>query len=560
MKKLLVLVVFGLVLGIAQMSFAKTLVDVPSGHWAEDAVQRLFDSGIIEGYPTGDYKGNQPLTRYEYAMVVDRIMQRLESDYCTKDECGAGMQEGELDEIKDIVKKLAAEFKDELAALKVKVDENSEKIEKLENDVANYRIGNIIVTGSIRQRIDVPNTDLDVAGTNPTVLDFGTSYYTPVYDPAGVTLLASGNDLEAGYEMLPAITFAGMAGENVDFSIGLSQSIRSSPMGYNSAYEENGELVINHAYADIDFSSSVRELDLLKLKSGYQQFAFGPYGMLVDNSGMVSNAGLKLDIAKDIVSLTGIGAMANMAGGNEGLTAVTADPYAALRLGLDTRWVNVGVNFLANGVLKEKGWGADIVAPILRHSPFLPELRAEYMTVTDLTSGVTVPSGADDNSFMVGLDLYKNKRAGLTLSYADLPATVALSSMDGNPFTEYGVSCPAGLDVAPVNDVCYSYESGRMLFPAGFEGIGVEASYIVFGDVTLAAKGVLGNFAGGGRTLSTVPASTDPYADGNDYPGFGAFSVTKPINDKSQFRIEYQQQGADPILLNRIRGELLISF
>jgi len=112
------------------------------------------------------------------------------------------------------------------------------------------------------------------------------------------------------------------------------------------------------------------------------------------------------------------------------------------------------------------------------------------------------------------------------------------------------MNCPLGLDVS--GPFCISYESGKMLFPAGFEGLGFEANYKVFGDVELGGKAVLGNFAGGSYGGTSL--------DGKKYPGYGAVSVTKPINSDSKFSVEYMQQGKDPIILNRVRGELLINF
>lgn len=549
MKKIFTAVTFGLVLGIAQMAFSATLVDVPSGHWAEDAVQKLVDMGLVKGYPDGTYKGDRQLTRYEYAMVVERMVAMLDDTYCKKDgECASQISQDQLMEVKDIVEKLAAEFKDELAALKVKVDENTEKISALEEDVKASRIGNITITGSVRQRIDILATD-KTSGT------FYNGFYGPVYDPAGNVALGT-TDPTAGYEMVPTLNFDGKAGDNVDFSAGFDSSIRSATMGYDQARDDEGELVINHAYADIDFSDTVRELDLLKVKSGYQQFHFGPYGMLVDNAGVTSNAAVRLDIAKDVVSITGIGALAaatGYVGGTvQGLGGTSKDPYAAVRLGLDLPWFDLGANFLANGVLDEKGWGLDLVLPLLRNTPFLNELRGEYLTVTDLDSGASPAATADDYSFVIGLDIYTNQRAGLTLSYADLPATVAYSSMDGDPFSEYGGSCPLGVDVSPTSGNCYSYESGRMLFPAGFEGLGVEGNYTAFKDVLFEGRMFIGNYAGG--TLAGANM------DGQDYTGFGALSISKPINDKSTFRVEYAQQGLDDVQLNRLRSELLITF
>ncbi|MEI6503055.1 MAG: S-layer homology domain-containing protein, partial [Armatimonadota bacterium] len=47
---------------------------VPFSHWAYDACQQLSDLGIIIGYPDGTWRGDRPLTRYEFAMAVSRIV------------------------------------------------------------------------------------------------------------------------------------------------------------------------------------------------------------------------------------------------------------------------------------------------------------------------------------------------------------------------------------------------------------------------------------------------------------------------------------------------------
>ncbi len=51
---------------------------VPPDHWAYDAVKELVDAGILIGYPDGAIRGNQPMTRYEFAMAISRLMAALE--------------------------------------------------------------------------------------------------------------------------------------------------------------------------------------------------------------------------------------------------------------------------------------------------------------------------------------------------------------------------------------------------------------------------------------------------------------------------------------------------
>ena len=50
--------------------------DVPENHWAFEAVDDLAKRGLIVGYEDGMFKGDRVLTRYEFAEVVHRAIQR----------------------------------------------------------------------------------------------------------------------------------------------------------------------------------------------------------------------------------------------------------------------------------------------------------------------------------------------------------------------------------------------------------------------------------------------------------------------------------------------------
>jgi len=52
---------------------------VPFDHWAYDAVEMLMEQGIIIGYPNTGFHGDRPLTRYEFAMAISRLLARLEA-------------------------------------------------------------------------------------------------------------------------------------------------------------------------------------------------------------------------------------------------------------------------------------------------------------------------------------------------------------------------------------------------------------------------------------------------------------------------------------------------
>ena len=111
-KSALSAVTAALVIGAASTSFAAAnpFSDVPAGHWAYDSVTKLANEGVIEGYGDGTYRGNRNITRYEMAQMIARALAK------TPRANMSSSSRAELD-------KLAAEFRDELDNLGVRVDE-----------------------------------------------------------------------------------------------------------------------------------------------------------------------------------------------------------------------------------------------------------------------------------------------------------------------------------------------------------------------------------------------------------------------------------------------------
>ncbi len=54
----------------------KIFPDVPENHWAYEYVDGLAAQGIIEGYPDGSFDGNRLMTRYEFAAMLYRFMEK----------------------------------------------------------------------------------------------------------------------------------------------------------------------------------------------------------------------------------------------------------------------------------------------------------------------------------------------------------------------------------------------------------------------------------------------------------------------------------------------------
>lgn len=82
MKKIFSGVIIGLVvsLSISSYAFTQFFPDVASNIWFGQAVGRLSEAGIITGYEDGTFKPNQSVSRAEMAVIIDRLLDKIESD------------------------------------------------------------------------------------------------------------------------------------------------------------------------------------------------------------------------------------------------------------------------------------------------------------------------------------------------------------------------------------------------------------------------------------------------------------------------------------------------
>mgnify|MGYP000240795343 CR=1 FL=1 len=54
----------------------KLFPDVPENHWAYEYIGKLAAAGIIEGYPNGRFDGDRMMTRYEFAAMLYRALEK----------------------------------------------------------------------------------------------------------------------------------------------------------------------------------------------------------------------------------------------------------------------------------------------------------------------------------------------------------------------------------------------------------------------------------------------------------------------------------------------------
>jgi hypothetical protein len=141
-KKLVASLAAAMVLGVAGTSFAATnpFTDVPAKHWSYDAVAKLANAGIVDGYGDGTFRGDKVMSRYEMAQIVAKAM--AHSDKATAEQ-------------KASIDKLSVEFASELEGLNVRVT-------KLEKNSSTIK-----VTGETRIRWeDYDRSDAGLGGVS----------------------------------------------------------------------------------------------------------------------------------------------------------------------------------------------------------------------------------------------------------------------------------------------------------------------------------------------------------------------------------------------------------
>lgn len=82
--------------------------DVPTTHWAYDAVKYLIEANILGGMPDGTYQGNTHTTRYQMAFALYRTIQFIQSGAPVTVQPGVtGTHSQEIQELRHLVESVA---------------------------------------------------------------------------------------------------------------------------------------------------------------------------------------------------------------------------------------------------------------------------------------------------------------------------------------------------------------------------------------------------------------------------------------------------------------------
>ncbi|MGB2926626.1 MAG: iron uptake porin [Limnothrix sp.] len=111
-----------------QVNSVFQLRDVAPSDWAFDALRNLVEKyNCIVGYPDGTFRGNRPLSRYEFAAGLNACMQQIERLII-----GGGTDVDAADITR--LRALVQEFEAELATLGARVDDIEGRVEFLEDN------------------------------------------------------------------------------------------------------------------------------------------------------------------------------------------------------------------------------------------------------------------------------------------------------------------------------------------------------------------------------------------------------------------------------------------
>jgi hypothetical protein len=545
---------FVLALGVPAM--AAMFKDVPTDHWAYEAIDYLQQQGLVEGFPDGEFKGNRTFTRYEMAMVIARMYSKLE-------DMMGGMDSSKLDEIQAQLDRLSNEFKDELAQLGVRLDklegqvnQNTDDINKLKSMIKDnnlsgfvrYRAGGFVTTGATDWSNDIGHEQV-----------IGLHYGFQPEDNMKFefTLTSAEAQGAVGTGFIP-----GLNNETGAARFG------NPPFGNLS---QSSSFVLDEAKVTVGLTPYTNSLgDEPNLTIGRQYFSQGVFGLAGDN-GYRSDMGYRFDTGwheNRWGAYIGVYRVEGVFGGNPYFNPATlSNGSSTVNLLDNDDMILAGIRYLghegtAPGHAHDlevfvdgspNGYGAEqyLDASVSAELPWWDAewfngIRAEWnWTPNNVTDINAADFGLEDMSAIVELDVFNDGRTRVAVagaSIAQLEGLPVYANVDNDPFSEWDYT---------VNGVADSFNmsrEGKNYFPADFEGIGVTAEH---------------NFRNNLVGKVTWYTGERINAFWSDRPGLLKFNFRYPVEKNASLGFDIITAGEytnleDAITL--VRGEFLLHF
>ncbi|HXF82771.1 MAG TPA: S-layer homology domain-containing protein [bacterium] len=483
MRKVTLAIAAALVLAIVSPAFSQPFADVPTDHWAFDAIAELAAKGLIEGYPDGTFKGDRAMTRYEIAMVVARLLARIEAIKIPAPPAPPKIDVTRADIT--TLQRLINEFRAELAALGVRVTAVEEELAALRG-----RLDNTRVEGFAFFRYQAPLTG---SGAPYTYGLFNLTFNGRISSTASATintLLDSGDGGVFGFGSGTSSTCSG-----------------------GSGYCTPG-VTFDRAYVDVAAYG-------LNWRLGRQTYMLGPIGLLFSEGSLAVYAGNSVGI--DGLKVTGgFGPLNFEAAGftyqYDPASLAAAQSILMVRgsTGLLPGWT-VGVNYVTERTNQlgtpanttNSGWSVDVSGAVIAGVT----LQAEY-------ASFTASGGTAQNAYQVNATLNLAQLTGMTtfspslrLQYKNLAWTTSApiyrgsGDMFGLGFTSDYTAWNArlSLTISPQFRPYVNFESGRVI-SSGSTNTELELGF--FSQVT---QGVTAQFRYQRREFPAGTVATNRY-------------------------------------------------
>ncbi len=231
---------------LAQVTSVSELSDVRPGDWAFTALQRLVEEyGCLEGYPDRTYRGNRPLTRYEFAAGLNACLDVV---------IGLIGDEGGI----EAIKRLQDEFAAELATIRGRVD-------TIETDVAELEANQFSTTTKLRGTLDA---HLVVPFDDATQIDDdGLQTFGPAETVVATDDTVGGDEADATFEYRARLNFdTSFTGEDR-----LRIRLQASDSASSLRNTESGLASQSGRFGDDDFDGE----DNIGLDDVYYSFPIG---------------------------------------------------------------------------------------------------------------------------------------------------------------------------------------------------------------------------------------------------------------------------------------------
>jgi len=463
--------------------------DVPRGHWAYEALNRLSQAGIIEGLPNGTYAGNKSMTRYEFAVAIARLLDKMNTGTTYElpaEIAGLPGRVGALEarpdlsgrvaalearpvpdifraEVNDLIAALRTEFANELSRLGVRVTAVEDRVTILENRVP--APPRLTITPSLLHRTGTTNYNSNEGATGgpvgfggrtifngnfvgaPGDLPRGSVFENPregkfSYTDFELRLTDRVTDrlsVSAALRSLSGTQEDAWAGEEFETSVYVREAFAVANLGDRNYLGTKGlNLILGRQRTKVG-QGLLYDNDLAPTDQVHAAFNLGPVALnaLVGTSNNLNitrftNSPYTGEGSVPFLGLTadGSGAFVGFPGVG-GVTPYADDNETLVRGGINLfriagQPVGLGVSYLGDGVGDQQGYGFDLTVPLFNRT-----VGFEWVKQKQYAGG----GDADAKAYNVTLPVLRSRILDLNAAYgkADDDFEFFLAS-SANPF------------------------------------------------------------------------------------------------------------------------------